>query len=198
MTEISEKTSSTLPEVYSVLEGRREEQPLKAGRRILKANPKRERNLLTHVENGNNQGYKFCEQEFRKGASSYIWKEYEREKISAMGVLLDNNILIWFPVLEKTLSLGNIIKTARERHIESQVAVVFRFGEKQSSIFTPEIVISSKGKRFDTFLDPLVNYLGRSLGWKEDIKATIYKEDKGEVGFQGSLNEYLSTHPPAL
>lgn len=196
MTEISEKTSSTLPEVYSVLEGRREEQPLKAGRR--KLIKRGDSNPLTYVEKGNITGNQFCEQEFRKGASSYIWKEYEREKIPAIGVLLDNNILIWFPILKKTLSLDNVIKTARERHIDSQVAVIFRFGEKQSGIFTPEMVISSKGKNFDTFLDPVVNYLGRSLGWKENVKTTVYKGDKGEVGFQGSLSEYLSIHPSVL
>ena len=176
----------------AVITGRRDEQPPKAGRRVLRSNSKRERNPLTYVENGNLGGIPSCEQDFRKESSSYIWKEYKREKVEVRGVLLDNNMLIWFPSSED-ISSEDISKFAREKNPDSQIVATFRFSQKPSiGKFSTEIVLKSRAKGFDSYLDPLVNYFGRSLGWQEEVGVLIFNADQRKQSFQGSLQAYLT------
>ncbi len=172
--------------------GRRPEQPQNAGRRVLRRIIPRERNPLTYVEHGNFDGNPVCEQDFRTDSLSYIWREYKREEVEVKGVLLDNNMLIWFPYL-KDLPSEEVNKFAREKNPDAQIVATFRFSQRPLvGSSSTEIVIKSRARGFDSYLDPLVNYFGRSLGWQEGVNLLIFNGDQRKQSFQGSLQKYLT------
>jgi hypothetical protein len=185
--------ASKHPDIVTVMHKQAEGFP-KSGRRTLRKVNSLEKDSLTYVEKGLIQHHQFCEQDFKKDASSYIWKEYKREGIQVRGVLLDNNVLLWFP-LTKDITPEEINKIARERHMDAQIVATLRFGEAPlMGGLKPEIVIKSRAKAFDTFLDPLVNYFGKSLGWEEGVDITIFNGGERKHSIHESLSAYLAFH----
>jgi hypothetical protein len=184
-------SETTSPEILAKLVGRREDQPPKAGKRMLITLG--EPNPLSHVLSGIVDDRSYCEQDFRLGASSRIWKDYLQNKTSVKGVLLDDNSLIWFPNSDQ-LSSDDVNKIAVGMRPDSQVHATFRFNPGSSiGKYYSEAVIKSRAKAFDSCLDPLVKYFINSLGenW-ETQSITVFKGEQRTPSFNGSAGTYLS------
>lgn len=158
----------------------------KSGRRVLV----QERNPSTDVRGGKIKETKYLEQDFRSNASSSLWKEYLLDKKHITGVLLNNNVLIWFP-WDKELTGSEPKGIAREKYPDSKVDATFLFGERGLGMSNYDLVVNSETESFDSHLNTLVDYFGRSLDWQERVRLSTSYQSKDKQAFEGSLQEYL-------
>ncbi len=163
----------------------------RSGRRVLA----QEQNPLTKIRGGDFGGFKFYEQDFRSEASSSIWKEYLLDKKPATGVLLDNNVLLWFPT-NRELRLQKALELARDKYPDTKVVARFNFGDRTLGMAAADVAIRSSSEVFDAHMDSLVSYFGRSLDWQEGVQVSLFYASKEKGQFDGSLQEYLVHQAP--
>lgn len=161
----------------------------RSGRRVLI----KEKNPLTEVRGGRIDDFRYCEQDFRSNASSSLWKEYLLDKKPVSGVLLDNNVLIWFPQRQELFG-QKVAELAREKYPDSKAVARFNFGERAVGMSAVDLAIRSNSEVFDKHIDSLINYFGRSLDWREGVKMSVFYADREKGSFAGSMREYLISH----
>jgi len=162
---------------------------VRSGRRILV----KEKNPLTEVKVGRIDHFQYSEQDFRSNASSSLWKEYLLDKKPVSGVLLDNNLLIWFPARQELFG-QKTAELAREKYPDAKVVARFNFGERAVGMSSVDLAIRSNSEVFDNHINSLISYFGRSLDWQEGVRMSVFYADREKGSFEGNMQEYLVGH----
>src|SRR3989337_467454 len=106
------------------------------------------------------------EEELGREEGYWLWKEYLLDKKPVSGVLLDNNLLIWFPARQELFG-QKTAELAREKYPDAKVVARFNFGERAVGMSSVDLAIRSNSEVFDNHIDSLISYFGRSLDWQE-------------------------------
>lgn len=192
------------PEVIALskIEGRREMQPKKAGRRKLVK--KDERPESDGVKEKRFGTQRYCEQNLDslipsdEGTSSKRWNEYLLDRVKVTGVLTADRTLIWFPTQayeDTNISEDEAIKTAAKIKPNLPVLAVFEFGEgSELTTHRSSVSVRSLKDEYNDFTRDVADYFVRSLGESEEHAILLYNFGQLVPAFTGSTHEYFRFH----
>ncbi len=194
---MSEPTS---PEVISLTkhEGRRDSQPVNAGRRKLTKD-----GLNTNKDGAREKTFgelRYLEQDVDSvyplsyGTSSRRWKDYLQDGIRATGVMTADRTLIWFPsvVHKDGISNDEAIRIAAQLKPNLQAIATFRFGENpELTTHKGSVSIKALSPEYNNFSQDVADYFVRSLGESEEHSIVLYNAGESNPAFTGSTHEYF-------
>jgi len=149
---------------------------------------------VTQVRRTRIDSFEGWEQDLKIDTRSSSWKESLQDKKHLIGAFLDNNMIVWFP-WQQELTGAEVTRVVANKYPNSKPVARFVFGERGLGMSGSDLTIISESESQDHHMGQLVDYFGRSLDWKGNIKLAVFPKDKKQEIYQADFQEYLSTHP---